>query len=111
VALGLDPSIERAPVRRFSFLYRYALTVPTEFKHMVSPASQAIRLLRIAVRDYQRIAKAHGLVGHQLGDLVFEGVHVDHQARTVTFDVVSYAVLAGRDCVRSQDTATVTSIW
>jgi len=95
-ALRINMKPEQVRSEQYSFAYGYPLAATVHFKHKVGPETPAVHLLKLAARDYRRIAKEHGLVGHELGELVFEGIRVDHHARTVTFAVGSSERGGGR---------------
>lgn len=99
------------PAGEYTFTYDYPLENEVEFKHRLTEATSILDILELAAKDYQQIYDEedesesadptpdgallnrgeshgkHGIWGHGIEDLVFEGVYVKNFA--VTFDIGS----------------------
>jgi len=103
----------------YKFVYEYPLDNPVETEHPFTAATTVMDLLRfgqadyekiyaeedatapVAAQDSQKLANGltlmnrtttkgkHGIWGHVLNDLWFEGIHIDLDTKTVTFDIGS----------------------
>lgn len=76
----------------YSFVYDYPLRKPARFKHPLTGQEGLYDIMYLAARDYEKIythdAK-YEIWGHDIGDLVFEGVTVDDKNRTISFSIGS----------------------
>jgi hypothetical protein len=100
-ALNLEPG-------EYEFQYDYPLSTTAKFKHKLTPKTSGRNILRYAARDYKKIydiedGKAgdpgyikgmlnrnesdgpFGIWGHYMGDLFFEGIHIDPAKKIVRF--------------------------
>lgn len=96
------------PAGDYTFVYQYPLEQPAEFKHPVTETASIIDIFLIGKADYEAIYKAeedavghpgnspgllnrasshgpHGIWGHDLSDLFFEGLNVSIEAKTIKF--------------------------
>lgn len=93
----------------YVFKYSYPLANEAQFKHTLDGKSNVMDVLKLAAADYTKIYEEenassaipegyipgmynrvstngkHGIWGHVLGDLFFEGVEIDEEKRTVEF--------------------------
>lgn len=83
------------PKGTYTFEYDYPLSDRARFQHDLKGDETEIEILKIAARDYKKIYQenedtgAHGIWGHYMGDLFFEGVTINTATRFVTFSMGS----------------------
>jgi hypothetical protein len=92
----------------YEFQYDYPLDTVAKFKRKLNAKHSARNILRFAARDYKKIYDAeddpgyrgksfnrgmsagpYGIWGHYMGDLYFEGIHIDENKKVIKFGMGS----------------------
>jgi hypothetical protein len=90
---ALELKCRRTPrtADQFTFVYDAYIRGGGEvkFSHKITRQSSVAELFALAARDYKQIDATPGLELHYLEDLSFEGIEIDHDAKSVRFEIGS----------------------
>lgn len=89
-ALGFECCTQEEPGEEYTFAYdSYVPGGSMQFKHRMNPDTPITRIMKLVAIDYLSIASTQGLEHHYYETLAIEGITIDHEAKTVSFDIGS----------------------